>query len=331
MTACSGDRSGAPTSSQNPRSASTASAGQQPAPRAATRRTRTGFVLPSRAQRNRAIGLSDMALESHAQFAPGDDFSPIRAPKTGEWLAEHREPGQTFAEYVRSAANRPTSKRRTIYIVPVGSFSERAPKLDLVARFSRIYFGLPTEVLPAVTVASVGATERVNAHSGQRQLLSTDVLSYLERNNRSDAYATIALTEIDLYPEESWNFVFGQASLSNRVGVFSLARYQPGGEDSPANRRTALRRSLKVMAHETLHMFGIQHCVYFECVVNGSNHLQETDSRPVHACPVDLRKLHHAVGFDVLARYRALARFYRANGLAPEAKWVQARVATLTR
>jgi archaemetzincin len=31
----------------------------------------------------------------------------------------------------------------------------------------------------------------------------------------------------DLYPEPSWNFVFGQASLNERVGVYSFARYGP--------------------------------------------------------------------------------------------------------
>ena len=32
---------------------------------------------------------------------------------------------------------------------------------------------------------------------------------------------------IDLYPNESWNFVFGQANPGAGVGVFSFARYDP--------------------------------------------------------------------------------------------------------
>jgi archaemetzincin len=31
----------------------------------------------------------------------------------------------------------------------------------------------------------------------------------------------------DLYPDPAWNFVFGQASLRERVEVFSFARYDP--------------------------------------------------------------------------------------------------------
>ena len=34
-----------------------------------------------------------------------------------------------------------------------------------------------------------------------------------------------------------------------------------------------LRRSCKVLAHEACHMFGIEHCVWFRCLMNGSNHL----------------------------------------------------------
>ena len=85
----------------------------------------------------------------------------------------------------------------------------------------------------------------------------------------------------DLYPEPSWNFVFGQASLGERVGVYSFARYDPAfygekrGEDYE---KVLLWRSCKVLVHETAHMFGLRHCIYFKCVLNGSNHLKESDS-----------------------------------------------------
>ncbi len=50
-------------------------------------------------------------------------------------------------------------------------------------------------------------------------------------------------------------------------------------------------------------------------------------SRPIHLCPVCLRKLQHAVGFDYAARYRALEAFYQRAGLRPEAAWVRRRLA----
>ena len=34
------------------------------------------------------------------------------------------------------------------------------------------------------------------------------------------------------------------------------------------------------MTHEIGHMFGIKHCVHFNCLMNGSNHEEENDSKP---------------------------------------------------
>jgi archaemetzincin len=87
-----------------------------------------------------------------------------------------------------------------------------------------------------------------------------------------------------------------------------------------------LRRSCKVLAHEVAHMFGIAHCVFFNCLMNGSNHLAESDARPLHPCPVDLRKLQHSVGFDPEARYRRLLDFGRKVGFDDEPAWLEQRL-----
>jgi len=137
----------------------------------------------------------------------------------------------------------------------------------------------------------------------------------------------------DLYPDPSWNFVFGQASLRERVGVYSFARYDPafyGEIRKEGYQKLMLKRSLRVLSHETAHMFGLQHCIFYRCALNGSNHLQESDSRPLHLCPVCLRKLQYGIGFDVLERYRGLARFCGEVGLSEERKWVSSRLERLT-
>jgi archaemetzincin len=53
-------------------------------------------------------------------------------------------------------------------------------------------------------------------------------------------------------------------------------------------------------------MCGIHHCIHFSCLMNGSNHLKELDSQPLHLCPVCLRKLQSSAGCDVVARYEKL-------------------------
>ena len=73
-------------------------------------------------------------------------------------------------------------------------------------------------------------------------------------------------------------------------------------------------------------MFGLAHCVYYHCLMNGSNHLQETDASPIHLCPVCLRKLHSSLRFDIVARYQGLEKVYAQTGLAAESAWLQQRV-----
>ena len=148
-----------------------------------------------------------------------------------------------------------------------------------------------------------------------------------------DAYATLGITMDDLYPDPSWNFVFGQASLHEGVGVYSFARYDPRFNDpqARASGTLLLQRSCKVLAHEMTHMFGVQHCIYFHCLMNGSNHLAESDARPMHLCPVDLRKLQESIGFDVVERYRRLLQFYLSAGFTEEASWLSRRLDFITR
>lgn len=60
------------------------------------------------------------------------------------------------------------------------------------------------------------------------------------------------------------------------------------------------------MTHEICHMFGLQHCYYFECALNESSSIAEAEQQPLFLCPVCLRKLHKVLKFDVAKRYHLL-------------------------
>jgi archaemetzincin len=177
-------------------------------------------------------------------------------------------------------------------------------------------------------LSSGSVTARVNPETGRQQMLTTDLLNILMQHTPRDAYCVLGLTLRDLYPDPAWNFVFGQASLRNRVGVYSLGRYDPRfyGKDSSDRPELILRRSCKVLAHETAHMFGIDHCIYFRCVMNGSNHMDELDSSPLHLCPLDLRKLYASISLDLVGRYAHLAHFFRSVGFTDEAVWTETQL-----
>ena len=186
------------------------------------------------------------------------------------------------------------------------------------------FFMLEVKLLTPVTLDTT-ITSRSNPSSGQQQLLTGDILNLLQRKLPPDAYCIVGITMTDLYPDPSWNFVFGQASLTERVGIYSFARYGGGSKE------LTLRRSCKVLTHESGHMFGLAHCIWFRCIMNGSNHLAESDARPMHLCPVDLRKLQWSVGFDVVERYRRLRDVCREVHFDDEAQWLEGELARIGR
>jgi archaemetzincin len=293
------------------------------------------FRPPTEAKRLRAIGATpELPGPLRRALEPGGAFQPLPAPQPGDWLAEHPEPGQTFAQYVRQGWHRPDDTRSRIYLQPLGAFPEgQSPALPALLAYAEAYFCLGVEALPPLAVGDRGFTTRRNPYTGNRQVLTGDVLDFLRVRLPGDAFCAVAISMQDLYPDPSWNFCFGQASLWDRVGVYSFVRYDPAfyGQERPEDYQAiVLRRSCKVLAHETAHLFGLQHCTFFQCMMNGSNHLDESDARPMHLCPVCLHKLQHGVGFDVVARYRRLERFYRSTGSEGEAEWVAGRLVGIT-
>ncbi len=277
------------------------------------------------------VGDLDGLDASHRRaFLIGPHFDPMPPVQAGDWLEHHPEPGQTVAQFVASDHNAVTPDRRTIYLQPIGPLPhDRGPTIDELTEHAGRYFGLPTAILPAKRVADLDIARR--RHDGVVQLHAGDVLDELETQVPADAYCVIALTLQDLYPGDDYNYVFGLARLEARVGVFSFARYHPDFFEPGATiaRSEIMRRAFKVMTHEIGHMFGLEHCTFFRCNMNGSNNLSELDDEPAHLCPVCLRKLHLAVGFDPRARYDALVESYSRAGMFEETEWALQRSAWL--
>ena len=290
-----------------------------------------GFEPPGPQQRREAIGPTRaLPVALQRAFAPDESFQPVPVPGPSDWLAVHQEAGQTFEQFERSYSNRPDARRRIIYLQPLGAFpKEQSPSLEKLREYAAAFFQMEVKSLAPVSVGFGGFTSRTNSVTGGRQVLTADVLRWLKGKLPANAFCLLAITMEDLYPEPSWNFVFGQASLTERVGVYSFARYDPafyGAAREPEYQKRVLRRSMKVLTHETGHIFGLAHCIHFSCVMNGSNHLQESDRRPLHLCPVCLRKLQFSVDFDVVKRYAELARFDKEMGFEDEAQWLSGRV-----
>jgi archaemetzincin len=292
------------------------------------------FRPPSAAERLAALGPTESLPEPlRRALEAEEDFDPIPEPGPHDWLAHQVEPGQTFQQFVDSRPPRPEPHRNVLYLQPLGEFPcGQAPPLDQLRRFASAFFMMNAQLLPPVDPASTRITHRRNRWTGRVQWLTGDILELLRRRKPPDAVALLGITMTDLYPEPGWNFVFGQAWVNERVGVYSFARYDPqfyGEPRKPDWMKLLLRRSVKVLAHEIGHMCGLAHCIWYRCLMNGSNHLEESDARPLHLCPVDLRKLQWSLGFDVVQRYRRLLDFHRAAGFDDEVRWIERRLARI--
>lgn len=254
-------------------------------------------------------------------------FQLMGKPQPNEWLATFKEDGQTFEQYINENPTLPTAERKTLYIQPLGRFDKTQQKtIKLAAEYMQAFFNLPVKLLPERTFAESMPYKsyRTNKYTKRKQIRTGYVLDeILQPSLPADAAALIGFTGEDLYPNESFNYVFGQASFEKRVGIWSLSRLAENARGDEF-----LTRTLKIAVHETGHMFSIAHCTKYECVMSGTNHLNETDRRPIDACPECMAKICWMTGYKPEIRYGNLAQFCKKSGLKTEAdKFVQKKLA----
>lgn len=269
---------------------------------------------PARARSQTVEELRDAAAKLRPLHAKKRPAQPR------DWLSEHAESGQTFDEY-RQGRQRVCDRFRTTYVQPLGAFTgRRQATLAATTECLGHFFGLPVRTLPTVALDRLPAeARRVHPKANIPQVLSTHLLNEILAPRRpSDAVAVLGLTTEDLWPGAGWNYVFGQASLTERVGVWSLHRNgDPDASDDAF--REFLLRSLKTALHETGHMLGIPHCIAYECCMNGSNHREESDRKPLEFCPECQPKIWWTCDVSPRARTAALLRFAEQQGLTEQA------------
>ncbi|XP_062607347.1 archaemetzincin-2-like [Saccostrea cucullata] len=230
-------------------------------------------------------------------------------------------------------------KKEIIYLVQIGSFpsfitdfkltvgDKTCSLFDLLQIFLRIFY----QEMSVIWLNPVdpekenwNITTRNHKITGKKQYLVSDFYPRLKKWKPNNSYCIMGITWTDLYPTESLNFVLGEASKRHRSGVFSFGRFEPKKYDAENSRDIEeidvhlLWKLLKVSSHEIGHLFGISHCDFFLCGMNGSSSVEEAMSQPLFFCPVCLRKLQHVCKFDIVQRYRDLRQFfYSLNKTVP--------------
>lgn len=241
-------------------------------------------------------------------------YTRLPDPLPGEWRAEHPEPEQTLEAYKSLPPSIPDAIRNSIYLIPIGYFDSLELKLmTITGKYLQSIFNLKVYIEDPIFPDEIPADSRRNQQLNSGYILRDILMNRLPEN----ATGLMALTSYDLYPEENWNFVFGEANTVDRVGVSSFYRFGDPKE-SAESFQLCLRRLLATSSHEFMHMLSMQHCKEFVCVLNGSNSMLESDNKPLIICPQCLEKLNFVLQENPENYFLRLQTFFHKYGFEEE-------------
>lgn len=218
----------------------------------------------------------------------------------------------------------------------------RSPDLNIICQFSHIFFpGCQTEILPSISLNDK-MKKRINRQTKQPQYLVSNFIDHLKkmqrkRKNRQELFS-VGVTMVDIYPDPDWNFVYGEASVDEGLAVYSFARFDPLFPDSSLKPCTdeeqilILKRAVATYVHEVMHLFGFEHCIYYLCLMNGTNCEEEMDGQLIYLCPICLRKMYSLFqkkDFNIIQMYKNLFELSKKIGFEEEANWYENRLKIL--
>jgi archaemetzincin len=157
--------------------------------------------------------------------------------------------------------------------------------MALLQEFVEIFFGMPCQLLDPL---DLNESRKLRGRSNPLPHLQTRPIQSVLGKKKRNALCLVGVIMVDLYPDKHWNSVFGEASPSEGVGVFSCVRYTEtfniaweqavlsgGGEQvvtdlpkwpedplSSDEGRLLLLRAFRTLAHEIGHLFRLDHCEY---------------------------------------------------------------------
>jgi archaemetzincin len=130
--------------------------------------------------------------------------------------------------------------------------------------------------------------------SSRRQYHSTRVLSLLVDHAPPGDSRLLGVTALDLFVPVL-TYVFGQAQLGSRAGVFSFHRLRNEQYGLPASGELLQDRALKEALHELGHTFGLRHCFDTPCAMNTSTYVEDIDLKPAHYCTTCAHRVRLAI------------------------------------
>jgi len=180
--------------------------------------------------------------------------------------------------------------KKNIYLQKIGLLSEViVKKLKKNLEWAFKQFGLGVKILP-----NEFPLLDIEFHTNRRQFDAGKIMRRLNNHMKNkDYFRVLGVMNEDIY-SGLLNFVFGIANMPKNynfgLALISVTRLSEKFYRRPENLAVLELRILKEAIHELGHTFGLEHCSDF-CVMQFSNCLNDTDSKPPKFCSSCLTKL----------------------------------------
>lgn len=277
------------------------------------------FQFPSEEKIIKDLSLQNLPKEFvHNLLNKYEEFyHPVKKPVKNDWLWDVKETFQSFEKFSTGIRNSPSRLRNTIYIKNLDIDMENSllteNAIEILCKTLSLYFPVNIKVKQLkqkFNLKKLEVPSRMNEMGIQYS--GGEALNLLEKMHPKDGFLMIGVTSFDIYNMEDGNFVFGLASKMGCVGVISLNRFYTEFSDNIQNEEELFMRSLKMvgstLVHEVGHLFGIKHCVYFNCKMNGHNSIKEHLLQAPDFCPMCIRKIWSVLNFDIKERLEAIIK-----------------------
>ena len=288
-------------------------------------------------------------------------YDIIKVPEEGDWLMTHKEYGQTYKEYIQNGCIQVDQNHDIIYIAPLSFSANEIMDQDFITNIFLLcesyFYGLKIRLIEISS--NFNGVDVKTDDDKKMQINSEQLMNILSNELPNDAFCLIGLIDTDLYIESInkngkniFKPTFDSKNISKRTSIFSFARYDPlfnkDKKDITKSQKMKiyvliLKRVCKAIIKEICHMFGMKNCVFFSCVMNGHNSLNEFDNKPIELCPICLRKLitninskgkdisnsrmkNATVVFDRFTKLRDVLQENFYGSFENEVNWLNARI-----
>lgn len=211
------------------------------------------------------------ALAVYAALVAALAWGGLSAPR-----AQAATPAAAPAASPGAASRGAALEGGTYYVRPLGEVDRR--HADFACAVVREVFHLRCIVLRGRPLARQALDTDRNQYDADR------LVDGLFADLPTDAVGLMGLTNGDLYDRSRTRFVFGLASLVDRVGVVSLARFRSTWWGEDRDLVVFHERLYKVLVHEVGHTLGLPHCAKAHCAMRDDRTLADLDASPRRFC-----------------------------------------------